>query len=247
MEEIELQPGEQDLMDWYESITWVDEDGNPIESVLMDDESDDPDGDRGDSEQSDFAEVAEKGEVPFERGLEHLGVSHPFGAPHKGSPSAKESLKNYVAEMNASKRRHVLTIPTYGELKQAVKSGSSVHTVAGGKAGYVLSKEGDIQKLFNNSNMKGIGKELVMDAIVRGGRTLDCFDGFLPKYYKKFGFEVTGRDKFNPKFSSPHWNTKEHGKPDVVYMKMSAKALGRFTDESGKISRKRIRLAVGGS
>ena len=47
MEEIELQPGEQDLMDWYESITWVDEDGNPIESVLMDDDSDDPDGDRG--------------------------------------------------------------------------------------------------------------------------------------------------------------------------------------------------------
>ena len=38
--------GEKEFGDWLESITFVDEDGKPLPTVLTKDESDDPEGDR---------------------------------------------------------------------------------------------------------------------------------------------------------------------------------------------------------
>jgi hypothetical protein len=76
---------------------------------------------------------------------------------------------------------------------------------------------GDIQNVFNNGGPKGAAAGAIVAAIGAGGRTLDCFDGFLPSYYHQFGFEETGRMKFNPEFAPPGWNPKD-GTPDVVFM-----------------------------
>ena len=82
---------------------------------------------------------------------------------------------------------------------------------AGGKAGFVISREGDLQQVFNASDEKGIGAHLIRHAIDKGARTLDCFDGFLPSYYSRFGFEEVGREA--------NWTP---GGPDVVYMALKS-------------------------
>ena len=51
---------------------------------------------------------------------------------------------------------------------------------------------------------------MVEDAIeLDGVQYLDCFDGFLPSYYEKFGFVEYKREA--------NWT---EGGPDVVYMRM---------------------------
>jgi len=39
--------GEKKFRDWLESIVFVDKDGKPLPVILTDDESDDPENDRG--------------------------------------------------------------------------------------------------------------------------------------------------------------------------------------------------------
>jgi hypothetical protein len=43
----------------------------------------------------------------------------------------------------------------------------------------------------------------------KGASKLDCFDGFLPEYYKQFGFLETER--------VANWTA---GEPDVVFMSL---------------------------
>ncbi|MGW4158714.1 hypothetical protein [Streptomyces sp. NPDC004788] len=54
---------------------------------------------------------------------------------------------------------------------------------------------------------------LVRAAIAHGAHLLDCFDGFLPTYYRGFGFVETER--------IPNWTP---GQPDVVFMALPAPA-----------------------
>ncbi|WP_438470761.1 hypothetical protein [Streptomyces asiaticus] len=76
------------------------------------------------------------------------------------------------------------------------------------QAGFGVAKEGTLVGLF--SLVKGRGESLVWDAILhKGASRLDCFDGFLPIYYKQFGFVETER--------VPNWTS---GKPDVVFMSL---------------------------
>lgn len=84
-------------------------------------------------------------------------------------------------------------------------------------AGVAIDPKGDLQNLFNNGGPKGIAADLVGEAIGKGARTLDCYDGHLPGYYRQFGFEETGRIKFNPEFAHG-WDIEKHGRPDVVFM-----------------------------
>jgi hypothetical protein len=84
--------------------------------------------------------------------------------------------------------------------------------------GAAVDPGGDIQNVFNNGKVKGEGAHAVVHAISQGGRTLDAFDDYLPKFYRQFGFEETGRTKFNPEFAPPNWDYAERGTPDVVFM-----------------------------
>lgn len=76
------------------------------------------------------------------------------------------------------------------------------HNVVGGAA----IADGVIMGLFAQS---GYGSEVVKCAIECGGRELDCFDGFLPEYYSRFGFVEYDRQA--------NWVA---GEPDVVYMRI---------------------------
>lgn len=73
-----------------------------------------------------------------------------------------------------------------------------------GKSGFGLSESGDLVSVFS---VEGAGADTVQEAIKRGACTLDCFDGFLPEFYKRFGFYVTARE--------PNWTP---GGPDVIFM-----------------------------
>lgn len=85
--------------------------------------------------------------------------------------------------------------------------------------GAALSPEGDIQNVFNNNGPKKAGFEAVLEAMRRGGYTLDAFDHFLPGLYSQLGFRETGRVKFNREYAPPGWNYQTFGEPDVVFMK----------------------------
>ncbi|MFF3249721.1 hypothetical protein ACFYWP_01645 [Actinacidiphila glaucinigra] len=73
------------------------------------------------------------------------------------------------------------------------------------RSGFGIDADGTLIGLF--SLVKGRGEELVWGAVDRGASKLDCFDGFLPKYYERFGFVETER--------VANWTP---GEPDVVFM-----------------------------
>jgi hypothetical protein len=73
-------------------------------------------------------------------------------------------------------------------------------------SGFGVTNDGTLIGLF--SLVKGRGEDMVWDAVLHyGAAKLDCFDGFLPGYYKRFGFFETER--------VPNWTA---GEPDVVFM-----------------------------
>ena len=87
-----------------------------------------------------------------------------------------------------------------------------------GMAGFGIMACGDIINLFNNSDIKGLGREAMLEAIRLGGDFLECFDGFLVKYYESFGFEETSRYEFNADLAPANWDSDHLGWPDLVHM-----------------------------
>ena len=87
-----------------------------------------------------------------------------------------------------------------------------------GLAGFGIGPVGDIINLFNNSDIKGLGREAMLEAIRLGGDFLECFDGFLVKYYESFGFEETSRLEWNEDYAPENWDAAKLGYPDVVRM-----------------------------
>jgi hypothetical protein len=96
-----------------------------------------------------------------------------------------------------------------------------------GTVGVALSPEGDIQNLFNNGGPKRAAADLLIEAVEAGGRTLDCFDIYLPKLYAQLGFVETGRMKFNREYAPEGWNYEEDGEPDVVFMRWDGYPKGK--------------------
>lgn len=88
-----------------------------------------------------------------------------------------------------------------------------------GTVGYALTREGDMVNVFNNSTVRGAGKEAVIDAIKNGAKTLDAFEGFLPDYYAQFGFEAYKAEPFNQEFAPENWDYAKLGEPDIIYMR----------------------------
>lgn len=96
---------------------------------------------------------------------------------------------------------------------------------ADGLVGYAITSEHDLVSVFNASDVKGAGKAAVQDALRNGAKSLDAFEGFLPQYYKQFGFNEYKRDPFNEEYAPKDWNYEQHGRPDVVYMKHGAESM----------------------
>ncbi|MEU9126599.1 hypothetical protein AB0D08_00530 [Kitasatospora sp. NPDC048540] len=73
------------------------------------------------------------------------------------------------------------------------------------QSGFGISPDLELIGLF--SLVKGRGECLITEALTAGAERLDCFDGFLPKLYERFGFRETER--------VANWTP---GEPDVVFM-----------------------------
>ena len=128
------------------------------------------------------------------------------------SQQKAEIRRRFVEERAKSPRQEFLSPKAEQDLVN--------HTVVlmkGGKVGYAISPEGDLQNLFNN-NGKGAGGEAIIDAIVRGGKTCDCFDGALPKIYERFGFVRVRDISWDDQYAPANWDYAKWGRPNVVFM-----------------------------
>jgi hypothetical protein len=80
------------------------------------------------------------------------------------------------------------------------------------RSGFAVRPDGELVLVF--STVKGRGSHLVEHARHLGATHLDCFDGYLVRFYAEHGFErVT---------SLPNWTP---GEPDVVFMARPGHAL----------------------
>lgn len=75
------------------------------------------------------------------------------------------------------------------------------------RSGYAVKDNEELVCLF--STIPKRGARLVQHAITQGARRLDCFDGYLPTLYLRYGFEEERREA--------NWNDTG---PDVVYMRI---------------------------
>ncbi len=100
-----------------------------------------------------------------------------------------------------------------------VGEGYLLRTAEDGKVGYVLSPEKDLQNVFNNGGPKGAGQTAVIDAIVNGAETLDCFNGHLPRLYAKLGFKAYKALAWDDQYAPPGWDYETLGRPDVIFMR----------------------------
>lgn len=64
----------------------------------------------------------------------------------------------------------------------------------------------DIVAVHNNSKVKGIGRDLVGDAVKEDGETLDHFDGFLSALYGPMGFDAYALDEWNDEYTPKDWD-----------------------------------------
>lgn len=79
-------------------------------------------------------------------------------------------------------------------------------------SGFAIGHSGELVGVF--SRVKGRGETLMVHAIYRGAELLECFEGFLPKFYEKHGFiEIA---------SLPNWAGAHL--PRVVYMALGGQA-----------------------
>lgn len=89
----------------------------------------------------------------------------------------------------------------------------------GGEAGMSITKDGDIVSVFRSprATKKGVAGDLLRVALANGGKRLDCFDGFLPKLYARYGFVPVAKMKFDKEFAPEDWNHEKDGAPDVLF------------------------------
>ncbi len=161
---------------------------------------------RHDTPRSPHKEHGPKGKHQGAGGAVHAGRFQPV--------SVEEGAKALQAAYRDNPRAWNLTPHSAKDLE-----GSRVFLSHGGKAGFVISANGELQNLFNNSGTKGLGVAGVKRAIAEGARSLNAYDGFLTPFYEKLGFRETGRMKFDPKHAPPNMPKEIMAKrPDVVLM-----------------------------
>ena len=113
----------------------------------------------------------------------------------------------------SSKRREFLTAYSTKELKTF-----RIYLAQDRSAGYAIDPSGELVNLFNHGSKPGLGKRLVKAAIRAGATKLNCFDGFLTRYYHQLGFRETERIPFEDRYAPAAWDYSTYGRPDVVFM-----------------------------
>jgi hypothetical protein len=123
------------------------------------------------------------------------------------------SARAFVESRDVSTRQQFLSPHPAEEM-----GGHTMLTNKDGTVGVSVDPHGDIQNVFNNGGPKGGAAKAMVAAIEHGGKTLDCYDGFLPSYYHQFGFQEDQRMKFNRDFAPKNWDYAKHNEPDIVFM-----------------------------
>lgn len=98
----------------------------------------------------------------------------------------------------------------------------------------------DIVAVHNNSKVKGIGRDMVRDAIKEDGKTLDHFDGFLSALYGPLGFEAYALDEWNDEYTPKDW---DYSPLDVRSNTYHTDKLSKYSPE--ELERKKEQYAQG--
>lgn len=123
------------------------------------------------------------------------------------------SPAEFVAARDRSSRQQFLSPNSAEDL-----ANHKLLTSADGTVGISVDPKGDIQNVFNNGGPKGGAAKAMVAAIANGGRTLDCYDGYLTRLYSRFGFAEDSRMKFNPDYAPAGWDHAKYDSPDIVFM-----------------------------
>jgi hypothetical protein len=122
--------------------------------------------------------------------------------------------ENFYKSFMSSKKLGYLTPYSLEDLKEF-----SLYKVKDYNIGFAIKKDGDIILVHNNEpTIKGIGKFLLNKAIMKGGKKLDHFDGFLTGFYKSIGFNLKSNDEFLDEYAPESWDYK---KVDINNPKLS--------------------------
>ena len=122
--------------------------------------------------------------------------------------------ENFYKSFMSSKKLGYLTPYSLEDLKEF-----SLYKVKDYNIGFAIKKDGDIILVHNNEpTIKGIGKFLLNKAIMKGGKKLDHFDGFLTGFYKSIGFNLKSNDEFLDEYDPESWDYK---KVDINNPKLS--------------------------
>lgn len=129
--------------------------------------------------------------------------------------------EDYLAAQDGMARSAFLTPHTPESLREILDSGGQIFLSDDGATGYILTGEGDFGGLFANKAKgaaPGAGTAALVDGIVRGAKTLDCFEPFLPRLYNQFGFKAKDALAFADEYAPDGWEFEKYGRPDVVFM-----------------------------
>lgn len=88
---------------------------------------------------------------------------------------------------------------------------------AKGGAGFAITPDKELVNIFNNTDIKGLGRAMVRCAIDLGVNRVFCFDGFLRDFYTSFGFRVVKWRAWDSKLAPANWNYGKYGKPRVLW------------------------------
>lgn len=131
----------------------------------------------------------------------------------------KEGASAFYKAITAAKEGndHGAFVHAYDEHEY---DGMKMFLTEGGEAGFAVKDNGDICSVFHNTKIgqkKGVLGHCMELSLQHGGNRLDCFDGFLPKQYAKWGFEPVAKVKFNREYAPEGWNFERDGEPDVLF------------------------------
>ena len=124
----------------------------------------------------------------------------------------------YDSFINMKKHQQMLTDYSLDDFQEM-----KVYKLNGYDIGYALKKmdtgDYEIVSVFNNSDVKNIGEELIKSAVKNGGCYLDHYDGFLSSLYSRLGFEEYKRYPYDPKYDPNGLFREKYGEQDVIFRK----------------------------
>lgn len=100
------------------------------------------------------------------------------------------------------------------EPEEYERTGAKTYLMDDGRTGFALKPDGDIVSVFSGTHQ---GRAALQAAIELGGKKLDCYDGFLSKFYSRFGFKEYERWPWDEQYKPADWD-KRDDQPDVVLM-----------------------------